>query len=329
MCSMNFASRNTTASKARSAATSKVVGWIQKRIGIYEFEDDSIQVMVTELECNDPECVPLETLVALLGRDARWTTKVLKPLNEVTQQDIEEFQLPSSWLSWVAEQVFIKSNPEIYSWMTSIAKEIEAKFSDLPGQNSSQATKIMSRLLSEMQFAAAETDVNISDTPDTVLSMKDTAPSTVTSTVVPMRSKNVSEGVPLLTSGGDTITNSSTSVSRMTEIDFVDGEAVHLSGITVSMRSNQKPTEVDVTSRTSMVSIVDGVEPSKKQSPEVKKTVKLEVTRNRLPLISSTTVDSGLQKRHKKGTRPRGCPCCDPSNVDNIIDKMIFLETPP
>ena len=326
---MNFASRNTTASKARSAATSKVVGWIQKRIGVYEFEDDSIQVMVTELECNDPECVPLETLVALLGKDARWTTKVLKPLNEVTQQDIEEFQLPSSWLSWVAEQVFIKSNPEIYSWMNSIAKEIEAKFSDLPGQNSSQATKIMSRLLSEMQFAAAETDDNISETPDTALSMKDTAPSTVTSTVVPMRSKNVSEGVPLLTSGVDTITNSSTSVSRMTEIDFVDGEAVHYLGSTASMRINQKPTEVDDTSRTSMVSIVDGVEPSKKQSPEVKKTVKLEVTRNRLPLISSTIADSGLQKRHKKGTRPRGCPCCDPGNVDNIIDKMIFLETPP
>eukprot|EP00600_Ochromonadales_sp_CCMP1393_P001970 CAMPEP_0174988840 /NCGR_PEP_ID=MMETSP0004_2-20121128/20366_1 /TAXON_ID=420556 /ORGANISM="Ochromonas sp., Strain CCMP1393" /LENGTH=411 /DNA_ID=CAMNT_0016242135 /DNA_START=31 /DNA_END=1263 /DNA_ORIENTATION=- len=30
--------------------------------------------------------------------------------------------------------------------------------------------------------------------------------------------------------------------------------------------------------------------------------------------------------RHKKGSssRPRGCPCCDPDNIDNIIDSVMF-----
>lgn len=32
---------------------------------------------------------------------------------------------------------------------------------------------------------------------------------------------------------------------------------------------------------------------------------------------------------HKKGTRIRGCPCCDPDNIDNIVDRLLFLDAPP
>jgi len=30
------------------------------------------------------------------------------------------------------------------------------------------------------------------------------------------------------------------------------------------------------------------------------------------------------REAHKKGVRPRGCPCCDPDNLDNIIDNFMF-----
>jgi hypothetical protein len=33
--------------------------------------------------------------------------------------------------------------------------------------------------------------------------------------------------------------------------------------------------------------------------------------------------------RHSKEKRQRGCPCCDPDSVENLIDKMIFLEHSP
>lgn len=33
--------------------------------------------------------------------------------------------------------------------------------------------------------------------------------------------------------------------------------------------------------------------------------------------------------RHNKEKRQRGCPCCDPDSVENLIDKMIFLEHSP
>ena len=115
----------------------------------------------------------------------------------------------------------------------------------------------------------------------------------------------------------------------MTEIDFVDVEARCPSEIFISTQISQRNVVTDITSRPASVDVVDSLDTSTRHLPEVTKALKLEDTRNQFPLISSTTADVGLQRRHKKGTRPRGCPCCDPSNVDNIIDKMIFLETPP
>ena len=47
-------------------------------------------------------------------------------------------------------------------------------------------------------------------------------------------------------------------------------------------------------------------------------------------LSSSSSLNSGtIAPRHTKGsTRPRGCPCCDPDNLDNIIDTYITANIP-
>ena len=41
--------------------------------------------------------------------------------------------------------------------------------------------------------------------------------------------------------------------------------------------------------------------------------------------IGSGSQDFAPPSRHegKGGTRPRGCPCCDPDNIDNIIDNFM------
>lgn len=36
-----------------------------------------------------------------------------------------------------------------------------------------------------------------------------------------------------------------------------------------------------------------------------------------------------MTARHNKGTRVRGCPCCDPDNLDNVVDSYLFLQPPP
>ena len=42
--------------------------------------------------------------------------------------------------------------------------------------------------------------------------------------------------------------------------------------------------------------------------------------------IGSGNRDFAPPSRHegKGGTRPRGCPCCDPDNMDNIIDNIMY-----
>jgi hypothetical protein len=51
---------------------------------------DELQIMISEIQCNDPNCVPIETLVILIGKNSRWSNKILMHLAEVTMDDILE-----------------------------------------------------------------------------------------------------------------------------------------------------------------------------------------------------------------------------------------------
>jgi hypothetical protein len=62
--------------------------------------NDDMQIMVTEIQCFDPDCVPIETLVIILGNSARWTQKILKPMADVTDSDILELKIPKSWVAF-------------------------------------------------------------------------------------------------------------------------------------------------------------------------------------------------------------------------------------
>jgi hypothetical protein len=51
--------------------------------------DDDAVVMVSELQCHEPGCPPVETVIAVLGHAARHQYKCHKPLAEVTRADLE------------------------------------------------------------------------------------------------------------------------------------------------------------------------------------------------------------------------------------------------
>jgi len=50
--------------------------------------DDDDVVMVTELQCTEPGCPPIETVIAVLRVGARRQIKIHKPLVEVTEADV-------------------------------------------------------------------------------------------------------------------------------------------------------------------------------------------------------------------------------------------------
>ena len=57
-------------------------------------------------------------------------------------------------------------------------------------------------------------------------------------------------------------------------------------------------------------------------------TVSTKIKAFNRPIVVSGE-ESGPKIRHSKGVRPRGCPCCDPDNMENIVDKLLFLNAPP
>lgn len=100
---INFASKKKKSSKNPSKL---IEAKILQRLPP-DSSGDGVQVMVTEVSCTEPDCVPLETLIICIGMQARWADKVLKPIAEVTDSDIEELVLglPTNWTEWIHSEV--------------------------------------------------------------------------------------------------------------------------------------------------------------------------------------------------------------------------------
>ena len=64
----------------------------------------NINIMVSEINCTQPDCVPIETVIiimselksenAMFSQPKRWIGKVLKPVTQVTQADITVLEFP-------------------------------------------------------------------------------------------------------------------------------------------------------------------------------------------------------------------------------------------
>jgi len=50
---------------------------------------DGIVVMINELQCTEPGCPPIETVIAVLEEGARRQFKIHKPLVDVTDTDLD------------------------------------------------------------------------------------------------------------------------------------------------------------------------------------------------------------------------------------------------
>ena len=64
----------------------QVKRWAQDAFNL----QDGVTIMVTELRCTEPDCPPLETVIAVMHADARQPVqyKLHKPLAAVSQADL-------------------------------------------------------------------------------------------------------------------------------------------------------------------------------------------------------------------------------------------------
>ena len=77
----------------------KVTLWLKEYIG--NPDESKVQVVVKEVNCTDPDCVPIETVCVLVNSDNndRWIGKILKPLNEVIFDDMKSLNIPNQWFT--------------------------------------------------------------------------------------------------------------------------------------------------------------------------------------------------------------------------------------
>ena len=383
---MDFGTKRVTGSRSRTINTSRIIDLVKGCIQNYSGDDNTIEVMVTELECTDPDCVPLETLVALLGKNARWTSKILKPLSDVTLQDVEELPLPVAWSAWVNEYALTKDHSSLLSWIYDTVDDFEDKIGGLSVLESDMAILIFERTIrsigqklslqnqeiSRNQAFEEITTVRTSGArDDTIISASIEELPKSTLVTMKMKSSIANEDMGRSPSSLDNLTKvvQVSSIERGIGDEFAlhpqmtaQADQIVTIGATMIPVSNsllgsqgtgceqvtgKKPAEAfQTTSYSSSTADADTVAHNSSSSDNVttNKSAKNTIdsssssisrssdSSSRMPSqfrINSVGSAGGIAKRHNKGTRPRGCPCCDPDNIDNIVDKMLFFEAPP
>jgi hypothetical protein len=78
---------NLFAQKSKSNNSSNVKEWTREVLKL----NDQVIVMVSELQCREEGCPPIETVIAVMetGKEKRMF-KIHKPIDELTQNEVEE-----------------------------------------------------------------------------------------------------------------------------------------------------------------------------------------------------------------------------------------------
>ena len=260
--------------------------WVQQqlqvRFPLLAYQRD-YQMMVTEVQCNDPSCVPVETLVAIILNEdpellnvispSKFSTKILKPILEVNEADLEEIEWP-----------FILSDPTLQSFTVQLKKLISSSLIDggASDQTKDRRKGYIANILNNVASAA------------TLQLIKEEEQRERDKMEAEKRTKEEAERKRKIQEANENIT-----VVKMTN----------------TLTTSQ--TSYNPTTATAQI-------PSLPSSSSTKPTSKVGPA---LTVIKGG--DEGSKPRHEKGSRRRGCPCCDPDNLDNKIDKMMFLDIPP
>lgn len=176
--------------KSNKVFVDKISSWIDtavKKITSSEGkEGENWNIMVTEIQCNDPNCVPIETLVVIIGSgNQKYSNKILKPIAEVVESDVEE--LMNAW------EFYRLSSQEQNDRLLDLSSElIEVKglISGHLKSFQSKEKKMKYLLAIEQMIKDQLTDISTEDELPELLEAE--ASTSVDVTVVPMMSKSTS-----------------------------------------------------------------------------------------------------------------------------------------
>lgn len=272
----------------------------------------NLQILVTEIQCFEPDCVPIETLIILLGEKSKYTTKILKPINEVNDNDINSLDIPLN----LNEENYLENNnnkqdnnednKQDYSslWINSITNIINRNKNSLKEEDYLEGLKKIQDYI-QNEINSINLNINSNDNNDNNNSLLSSSiPPSPPPTIVTMKPKNQQTKI--------NTTNINTNTNTNTSINTNNPYTIHTSNTTITTSSSSTTTTPNIS------------------TPEIINRTKRDPSLNPSPILITTKQDGlDTKPRHKKGVRQRGCPCCDPENLDNIIDKLLYFDAPP
>lgn len=254
-------------SEENRAVATRVSNWlIDHCCRKCSFLDPSeIQVMTTEIQCFDPGCVPLETLIVIFVVSdiedvigpSRFSEKILKPMDKVLESDIAGIDFPFR---------FYDSEYDL------AVKAIERSFSSSTDKNP-KAIRMFERYVGKITAIKAVTVIQ-------------------------------NEAISTIPRELPIVSTASAIVSPKTVSHPVTQ---------VSMTPVKVPMQFNETNPKTVSKITD----------------EIPVPTSRSYIFPVKKEEDKVIVRHNKEEKRRGCPCCDPDNLDHLLDKIMFMEYPP
>lgn len=284
-------------------------------------------VMAMQVSCKAPGCVPLETAIVIVfpklndeelipglpeSRGGNYKTKVLKPMAEVTKDDILESlppEFPGGKRSM--EKLCIQARDVMLGQITQLFAEDDA-----------DGRRLMAQYLQEClteytdrgcvppgwgePFPPRENHDTGEETPKkTERNAGEAKPKLEAKTKLEADTESVP--APGVTSSGNFV------FKRPKEDDSIasGGRLSYLPSFSSSTPANNRH------SASSSFS-----DPSKQST----NTPAVEITKQKGTTNNSQNIMVQLgERQHAPGIRRPGCPCCDPDNANNLIDEMMAL----
>lgn len=337
---------NIAKSNGHKKAIADVTSWVTEELKRYDqkFSEDKYQVMVTEIQCNEPNCVPIETLVIIMllteslspagtekvdqtdspamtshAKKQKWADKILVPVKDVTKQDVQDLMCSLFELAEEQEPV-IDSGVKQFSMKLALLTEEHVTSAD-------EDSQLLVAMAEVLESAAINIRKRVQTANDPVAESMPSAP------VLPQITRVVMTPTVTTTSASATASAASATVVSTSFPSTSATATTATTATAVSSRPESNPVAAigesaaepvqQLSVSPSTQAAVEPMVPNPKQASVSVSAPKITITGAEIPTGST------LAPRHKKGgTRPRGCPCCDPDNLDNIVDSLMFSHYP-
>ena len=308
--------------------------------------DLGVQVMVMEVKCQAPGCVPLETVVLIVfpkvkptdsdddyllpglpqSNGGNFKTKILMPMAQVTKDDVLD-ALPPQFTGGRRSipKLALQARDVMLGQITQLFDDTESR-QLMAEYLQQQLQEFMNRSCEEPIWGEEYETTTATTSLSLLLEEKDTTTKDATqgeSTTDDSSNSNALRDNPALPNNDDPslTTNNTTPTQQQQQMDLLRNSTKN---VVLRRVLDSAPTPVIPSSTTTT--------PNAHTTASAQLPIESVAARRRqqtwsrtLNMSNRTPLQLLAQREHAPGLRPVGCPCCDPDNPSNVADQFLHL----